>query len=166
MPVNPNTCNTDVKSSCFPCHSSYHRKCSVFKTGAFLNQYEKTDDDYSSDKFEGRKKYIVCFNLWCLFNTAITKQMKKKQPKEPEILEVSSPTITLGLANVENWSTRRMKQAILRDGIVDENSFKKTDKSQYQMWQHNLWWVNTYKVQEVRWEREVCWQIGELVLSV
>ena len=123
MPANPNSCDKDIKG-CFPCHTSCHKKRSIFKTGAFLNQYMKTEDAYLSEKFEGRKKYVICFNLSCLFDTRITKQLKKRRPKERPTLQVN-PAIQFSLANEENRASRRMKRAVLRDGIFDENSVKK-----------------------------------------
>ena len=54
MPVNPNICDNEVKS-CFSCHATCHRKRSVFRTGSFLNQYIETEDEYLSEKLEGKK---------------------------------------------------------------------------------------------------------------
>jgi hypothetical protein len=76
MPINPNICDSDVKAY-FPCHTICHRKCSVFKTGAFLNKCIKTDDEYLSEKLEGRKRYKVCYNLCGLFDKRIKKVLKK-----------------------------------------------------------------------------------------
>jgi hypothetical protein len=123
MPANPNSCDKDVKG-CFPCHTSCHKKRSILKTGAFLNQFIKTEDEYLSEKFEGKQKYVICFNLSCLFDTTIKKQLKKRRPKERAALLVD-PAIQLSLASEENRASRRMKRALLRDGIFDENSLKK-----------------------------------------
>ena len=63
MPAIPNSGDKDIKG-CFPCHTSCHKKHSIFKTNAFLNQYMKTDGEYMSKKFEGRKN--MSFASTCL----------------------------------------------------------------------------------------------------
>ena len=124
MPLNPNKCD-NVVNACFPCHTICHRKRSVFKTGAFLNKYIKTEDEYLSEKLEGRKNYQICYNLCGLFDRRIQKELKKKErPKETAVLEVN-PSIHLGLGNEVNRSSRRTKRAMLRDGIFDEEKVKR-----------------------------------------
>jgi hypothetical protein len=95
LPVNLNACDKDVKA-CFPCHTTCHKKRSLLKTGSFLNQDIETDDKYLSKKFDSQKKYSICFNLCCLFDKTISKQLKKRRPKETPILKVNS-NINLGV---------------------------------------------------------------------
>ena len=74
MPINPNTCNNEVKSN-FSCHTICHKKHSIFRTRTFLNQYIyiEIEDEYLSKKLEGTKNYLIYHNLCVLFDTRIQK---------------------------------------------------------------------------------------------
>jgi hypothetical protein len=119
MPVNPNACDKDVKA-CFLCHTACHKKRSMLKTGSFLNQYIETDDIYFSQKFESQKKYLICFNLCWLLDNKISKQLKKRRPKETPILKVND-----NINKQEDRATRRINRGIICHGIFDEQKVKK-----------------------------------------
>jgi hypothetical protein len=88
----------------------------MLKIGSFLNQYIKTDDKNLNQKFESQKIYLICFNLCCLFDKIIPKQLKKRRPKETPILEVNS-NISLGVSNQQDRVTRHINGGIIHHGL-------------------------------------------------